>query len=122
LSGGYTTDETIHDFFNLKDHLTRKNTIDEIPQQLHTDLHHQSNHLARTALQIIPKRKNHYRWLEGYFIDQQHTFINQRQKNPMIKSATISFALTKMSGKNYRMIFNRQRMKKTNIAQRPLEA
>jgi hypothetical protein len=80
LSGGYTTDETIHDFFNLKDHLTRKNTIDEIPQQLHTDLHHQSNHLARTALQIIPKRKNHYRWLEGYFIDQQHTFINQRQK------------------------------------------
>jgi hypothetical protein len=65
LSGGYTTDETIHDFFNLKDHLTRKNTIDEIPQQLHTDLHHQSNHLARTALQIIPKRKNHYKWAGG---------------------------------------------------------
>jgi hypothetical protein len=88
-------------------------TIDEIPQQLHTHLHHQSNHLARTThYKLFPKEKITTNGLEGYFIDQQHTFINQRQKNPMIKSATISFALTKMSGKNYSMIFNRQRMKK----------
>jgi hypothetical protein len=31
IGGGYTTDETIHNFLNLKDHLTTTNTIDEIP-------------------------------------------------------------------------------------------
>jgi hypothetical protein len=72
----------IHNFFNLKDHLTRTNTIDEIPQQLHTHLHHQSNHLARiTHYKLFTKEKITTNGLEGYFIDHHHTFINQRKKS-----------------------------------------
>jgi hypothetical protein len=56
--------------------------------------------LARiTHYKLFTKEKNHCKWAGGLLHRSPAHFHKSKKKNPMIKSATISFALTKMSGK-----------------------